>query len=92
MAAAPLIPQILMSLVLVYQLTDGSLCTFAIQTVVCGSITGDMTDKIKVSLDNTMHIYAYTGINVHALLTVVLSVSDSQHCFQFSWLLYLSFC
>ena len=32
--------------------TNGSLCTFAVQTVVCGSITGQFSNPVRVSILN----------------------------------------
>ena len=29
--------------------TDGSVCTFAVQTVVCGNITGNVSDSVNIT-------------------------------------------
>ena len=50
MAAAPLPPTTPLSLVLVVP-TDGSMCTFAVQTVVCGNIIGNnISNSVRIIL------------------------------------------
>ena len=59
--------------------TDGSICTFAVQTVVCGNITGESS---QVSLFNN-NIPGQFSLNFHVLCWAKLSVRV-MHEFMFS--------
>ena len=82
--------------------TDSSVCTFAIQAVVCGNITRVTSDKIKVTLDCRIHNVMCICSGIIILLckwpSFVCDIScnschiDSQSYFQFSWPLFLFFC
>ena len=41
---------------------DGSVCTFAIEAVVCGNIIGVRSDEVKVTLDDKIHMCICSGI------------------------------
>ena len=53
--------------------TDGRVCTFTIQTVVCETITGDTADKIKVTLDDTIHDVVCTCTGIILFMLKLLS-------------------
>ena len=49
MAAAPLPPITPLSPALMYLYTDGSVCTFAVQTFACGNIVSYSSDLLNVT-------------------------------------------
>ena len=54
-------------------LTDGGVCTFAVQTVVCGNILGNLSDTVQVHLKDSA-IKSELGAIVSACLFAGLSV------------------
>ena len=74
---------------------DGGECTFAVQPVACGSIAGDKSEKINVTLANTVHMQCTLRGANHCLFyshAVDMCLSMPQSYFQFASLSYLSFC
>ena len=50
MAAAPLPPINHTNVICTNVQTNGSVCTFAVQAVACGNITGQLSNMIKISI------------------------------------------
>ena len=60
--------------------TDGSVCTFAVQTVVCGNITGNASDAIRVntsSLHPTGHLNLYNLVSNTAFIISTSSLATA---------------
>ena len=71
--------------------TNG-MCMFALQTVVCGYIIGNMSDRISITLANTTCTNkGLVYLNILYIVVTILSLK-SQSYFQFSLLVLFYFC